>query len=490
MMSKAADTTWLARSNALFVLFGLFSILMSGTVGCRSARDNQIDLLERELRTQEDYIYELEDYVLEYSEKLRQVRCVQPHEIVTQARPLEPELEPSTQTEKQPVEEPADQLPEPQSPEPELDEIEDFSPEELDIPELELETSEPVGQLEELRDESQVEAEFAKGFDNEGELVFVEDDAVELASATDESLNEPLSEEEEHESEAEFLENLFDEEPADTEYRYAERLVIVDVFRGGQSIANSLRTGPASLLTVIEARDADDEPVDLDGKISLMIMTADPVSPQRLKRWDFSVEETAAAWQSSQLGDGLHLELPLDDSVESEEPVELWVRLVKADGRKLLAQLPLHWEQLVSVEAAMDTPQHRLADEDQFAENEARPLQRQELAGLQSEKVHELARADKKKSSQAGSRWRKSLQRTHMNTEGYSSTASAAKGWMSQPTGGREPLSRPATVGHSATTVRQAAMAPQGKKPTWTAGRNSRKKLPQEEERPQWAPPK
>ena len=45
-----------------------------GVVGCRSARDNQIDLLERELRVQEDYIYELEDYVVEYSEKLRACR--------------------------------------------------------------------------------------------------------------------------------------------------------------------------------------------------------------------------------------------------------------------------------------------------------------------------------------------------------------------------------------------------------------------------------
>jgi len=305
MMSEVAETTWLARSDALIVLFGLFCGLMSGTLGCRSARDNQIDLLERELRTQEDYIYELEDYVLEYSEKLRQVRSIQPHEIVTQVMPLEPELVPSKQADKQPVEEPSVQLLGPKEPEPEFkpDETEDFSPEELDIPELELEKSEPVGQVEELRDDSLVEAEFEKDFDSKGELDFVEDYAVEQASAVEEAVND------EYESEAEFLEQLFEEESPDSESRYAERLVIVDVYRGGQREANRLRTGLTSLLTVIEARDANDEPVDLDGRISLMIMTADPVSPQRLKRWDFSAEETASAWQSSALGDGLHLEL-------------------------------------------------------------------------------------------------------------------------------------------------------------------------------------
>src|SRR5436190_12776917 len=42
--------------------------------GCRAVDSAQVDVLERELRQQEDYIYELEDYLMEYSEKLRQCR--------------------------------------------------------------------------------------------------------------------------------------------------------------------------------------------------------------------------------------------------------------------------------------------------------------------------------------------------------------------------------------------------------------------------------
>ena len=53
---------------------------------------------------------------------------------------------------------------------------------------------------------------------------------------------------------------------------------------------------------------------------------------KRVDRWDFTAEETQAAWQSSQLGDGLHLELPLATGPLPEGPLELWARLVNADG--------------------------------------------------------------------------------------------------------------------------------------------------------------
>ena len=47
------------------------------TPGCRAVDNAQVDVLERDLRQQEDYIYELEDYLMQYSEKLRQCRSCQ-----------------------------------------------------------------------------------------------------------------------------------------------------------------------------------------------------------------------------------------------------------------------------------------------------------------------------------------------------------------------------------------------------------------------------
>ena len=510
-MSTAPVTARLATSNTLAVLIGLFSVLMLGSLGCRSARDNQIDLLERELRTQEDYIYELEDYVLEYSEKLRQVRSSQSHQIVTQARPLEPVLAPAKQNDEQPVEEPLNKLSEPKEsapmpePAPEPSEPEEVLPEDLEIPELDISAPEPVGQLEQLRDDSQLEAEFARDpeyasdsdssfnsnndsdNDNNNEILFVEDEAVELASLTDE-YSPAETRDGEDDSEAEFLDQLFEKETPEPDYYSAERLVIVDVFRGDQS-----DEPPTSLLTVIEARDENDEPVDLEGSISLMIMTADPVAPQRLKRWDFSPDETASAWQSSQLGDGLHLELPLEDLEESAEPLELWVRLVKADGRKLLAQLPLYWDQLISVEEAMEAQPLSLPEDDLLAEPSARPLQQQDRAEFPlAAQEHQSARSEIRSENEPrkpATHWRASLPRTRSNAATYSSTVRTAKGWTSQPIGGREPFARAATASQSAATARQSAVAPPSKKPAWTAGRHARKNSAQQN-RPQWAPPK
>ena len=76
--------------NLLIALAALAGMVTNP--GCRSARDNQIDILESELRSQEDYIYELEDYIVDYSEKLRQYRCADMNAVVVSKSPSEPEL--------------------------------------------------------------------------------------------------------------------------------------------------------------------------------------------------------------------------------------------------------------------------------------------------------------------------------------------------------------------------------------------------------------
>ena len=133
----------------LVALAGMFS-----NTGCRSARDNQIDILERELRAQEDYIYELEDYIVEYSEKLRQYRCADMNTIIVAEKDGTPELAapqrsttiaPSTtpralrKSATEPAIESAPELTEPATP----NELIEESPENLEVPDLEI--GEPVG---------------------------------------------------------------------------------------------------------------------------------------------------------------------------------------------------------------------------------------------------------------------------------------------------------------------------------------------------------
>lgn len=113
----------------------------------------------------------------------------------------------------------------------------------------------------------------------------------------------------------------------------------------------------AGLLVVVEALNDMDEPVEAAGTVSLMVMVRDASGgQQRVDRWDFTVEETRAAWQSSRLGDGLHLQLPLDGTELPTGPLELWARLVNDEGSKLLTQLPFDTAELVAFEDAIAAP--------------------------------------------------------------------------------------------------------------------------------------
>ncbi|MCG8449646.1 MAG: hypothetical protein MI725_08710, partial [Pirellulales bacterium] len=216
--------------------------------------------------------------------------------------------------------------------------------------------------------------------------------------------------------------------------RMAEQLVVSRLFRGAGEGAH-----PTSLLTVVEARDAYNEPVDLDGEVSLMVMTADANSPQRLHRWDFTREETLDAWQSSELGDGLHLELPLKETRLPPKRLELWVRMVAQDGRKLLTQVPFESRNLVAIEDASNSEQMSADSE----VNALRPL----AADQEKEKP----------------RWRASMQRSHAFTENYATTAPGARRWSAQPPGGRLQQHPAPTVNPTPTSQPPAS----GSSPQW-----------------------
>ena len=303
------------------LFYGVTGILLMSSGGCRTGRDNQIDLLERELRSQEDYIYELEDYVVEYSEKLRDCRCTQPSGQVIYSSPKKKPKPPTNHRSDRPTskedtyEEDANALPAPDEPEvaepleEESDLPEAIIPEEMEIPDLDI--SDPVGQNDLGDPFPEVILAAYEEQESDEEVLEAESRMVTIPDPTDYA--EPTSHDEL--SDAEFNNELFSDseqvelvqaEAVEVE-RVLEQLVISRLFRGSGE-----RAKPTSLLTVIEARDAYNEPIDIDGEVSLMVMTGDSESPKRLHRWDFTTEETTASWQSSELGDGLHLELPLE----------------------------------------------------------------------------------------------------------------------------------------------------------------------------------
>ena len=302
-------------------------VLLAAAGGCRTARDNQVDLLERELRTQEDYIYELEDYVVQYSDKLRQCRCSQPMTVVTKSsqpksvvkkpKPAAADLErsQSLRFDEEPLIELEDDLPVPSEParprarrtsppvtEPPVTTPAEASPENFEVPDLDI--GEPVGRVQ--SDPSVQTADYSESdalVATEDELLMIPNPVADDGTALPPMDEEPLLEDEmvvtaEHQAETRAVAQ-----------RTPERIVVTHLFRNEPGDES-----PSSLLAVVEAIDANDEPVEVDGEVSLMVMTADAKKPLRLKRWDFDPEDAASAWQSSHLGDGLHLELPLGET--------------------------------------------------------------------------------------------------------------------------------------------------------------------------------
>jgi len=435
--------------------------------GCRNLDNAQIDVLERELRQQEDYIYELEDYLVEYSEKLRHAR-VAACDPATTARPAKPaapktptlDVDPSERPSlplngrnKQPAPPKAEIPPTgPETPPVTEPQPETVKPEEMEPPELEFGPG--VGMLPWKSKDSPAEAPVFGGAMPLAipDPVDYQADA-ELTAAAEGEI-QPIAEA--------AAEPLLAAPEVNASRLTAEKLQIRRIF--SQSASEEARS-PASLLVVVEALNATNEPVDATGEASLMIMARDaPGSFQKIDRWDFSPDETKAAWQSSHLGDGLHLELPLGDKVLPEGELELWARVVSADGKKLLTQFAFDPTQLASIDEAGEAA--GLAG---GAESEEKT--QAEVAPLEEVEVEEPATAEAAPPAQ----WRTSSIKLDPNrVEGFASTAGGkSSGWVTQPNGGSQPrvAAAPGKTSSPAWQRSSTAQAQSESRPDWTPDR-------------------
>lgn len=434
-------------SRNFSILLGLFITFALASTGCRTTADNQIDLLERELRAQENYIYELEDYIVEYSDKLRDCRSCYPSqtanytESVKQPEAAEPPVEKTrkqqrSQQEKSVVE-PQDELPAPADPAitPEI------SPEELEVPDdIDLQMDEPVSDYEASRPTG---TRLSANPLRRGTRISIPD-PIEFEQNLSEHPLEQILEEvslgEEPTFEDMFADEQVEETVAQSEHaptRTPESLHIAQLFHGDGE-------RPDSLLAVVEALDANREPVDFNGEVSLMVMTTETDKPQRVKRWNFTAEELTTAWQSTDLGDGLHLELPLDAAELPATPLELWVRLVTSDGEKLLTQLPFDAGGLTALNSApQPIPSESQPKESSLAM--AKPLTSQSLESVESASSQQFETT--KLSPETGQslvdspnnkqqpRWRASMQRADHSSVGFASSSSPTSGWTTQAPG-------------------------------------------------------
>jgi hypothetical protein len=477
--------------------------------GCRHMDGAQVDVLERELRQQEDYIYELEDYLIEYSEKLRQARMAQcqdgeakPNKSAQSKRPItqgtldedlprtprlpldgrdhasppassSPALTtPSTAPASEkidaskssaPAEAPT-AAPPAAAPSPGPEKV---SPENMEAPPLEIGPGVSLpwrksGRLARSPKLPPVSLSAPLLIPDPADYELEADaPAPSAVTKTNDAATRPAVSEELSEPEL--------AEPKQNAPRLAaEKLQIRRILR---QAADEPGKPPASLLVVVEALNATDEPADASGEIALMVRPKDaPPSARPIETWTFSAEETKAAWQSSPLGDGLHLELPLNKASLPTGGVELWARLVFPDGRKLLTQVPFDPLELATIEEVNEAA--RLASAAESAAKQSPPADREQAdaslahsgAVAKSENLKPAAE-DKKEA------WRASATKLDANrVVGFETPAGGTSdGWSKQP-------------GETRVASTAATSSSKSDKPTWQRSTSARTQgaVPQE----------
>jgi hypothetical protein len=296
-------------------------VILAAFGGCRSGA--QSDVVERELRHQEDEIYCLKDYLNNYQQLLCQYR--EENESLKEqlaggqpvAAPPMPKsdrdksrLTPSSQTPIPPPQKPnGPRLNEPPTP-PGAPKMEMGEPEVPPLRDTSAEDRRGSGDVD------RPSADVAKHLDTAVKAADYELPVQEPATALPE--NDSATAHPQHESPA------LSDEP--------QQVVLL-----GQVLVDDQNSSPHVLVDV-KPELASGAPADFRGRLSLMVV--DPSGDPRasnLARWDFGSEDLSQAVVKSSDVPQLEFPLQLPPSVPTNRPLELWVRLLPDSGGKILA---------------------------------------------------------------------------------------------------------------------------------------------------------
>jgi hypothetical protein len=277
-------------------------LLAAILTGCRGGA--QTDIVQREMRQQEDKIYAMEDYLAQYQQLLCDVR----RENAQLRRQLaERQSAPSTAPDKK--NEPAPWTPErsegpaispPKSPSSTAPKIEPDAP-----------SFEPAGPEVPPLDTSQ----------NDSSPDAVDRDGIDSAAS-----REPQ------------LLVAFAEEPSvEMPVAGPPQHLWID----GEVVPGDDESG-TRLLVDVEPLAAGGGPATFAGTLSLMVLDPDGQQGARsLARWDFSGEDLQRAADETTGGRAMRFRLQLPADAAIERPVELWARLLDDESGKLLAHVEI-----------------------------------------------------------------------------------------------------------------------------------------------------
>ena len=123
------------------------------------------------------------------------------------------------------------------------------------------------------------------------------------------------------------------------------------------------RSGSEGVMVVIQPRDAEGRLVEAPAEVSIAVIDPALEGPAgRIARWDFSADEIARSFRNTIVGRAIELELPWPADPPQNDKLHLFVRYITSDGRKLHADRPIRvTPPLEALERAEqgDTPEQR-----------------------------------------------------------------------------------------------------------------------------------
>lgn len=103
---------------------------------------------------------------------------------------------------------------------------------------------------------------------------------------------------------------------------------------GGHNVDG--QPGDDGLMVVIEPLDASGELVEVPGEVSVVVLDpAQEGEAARVARWDFTTEEAAEHIKRTPMGDGLHFDLRWPHGPPANRTLNLYVRFKTLEGKKL-----------------------------------------------------------------------------------------------------------------------------------------------------------
>ena len=280
--------------------------------GCQNRAAQE--LLERELRLQEDRIYQLEDRLALAKSELNDYREGKPQTTPRSESPLQRLFNPPGG-----IDEPAAPPFEPPKIEAPTIEIPPLTPPKIDAPAF-PQQNQPPTQRPAIPPQSsrppQIEAPPLPQYSGNGnDQASLSHDGPTLVSA-----------------------NLV-ESPATAKSRVA--FVTLNKQRTGAQHQDA-ESNTTWLHVVIEPRNGSGQLVPTAGDVSIVVLDPSQRGTQaRVARWDFAADQVAAWFQQSPAGGGLHLELEWPADRPRTHRMNLYVRFITAEGKELRLEYPL-----------------------------------------------------------------------------------------------------------------------------------------------------